>query len=52
MFDSICHALGICPCCNHKLVAILQAIPIIFVWCGSYLCFWKIFKKPVDKDDK
>ena len=24
----------------------------LLVWCGSYLCFWKIFKKPIDKDDK
>jgi hypothetical protein len=52
MFNSICHALGICPCCHSNLVAILSVLPAMAVWAGSYLCFWKLFKKPIDKDDK
>lgn len=52
MFNSICHALGICPCCHQNFVAILTVIPAFLAWFASFFCFWKLFKKPVDKDDK
>lgn len=52
MFNSICHALGICPCCHYKLTAFMAALPALLLWTGSFFCFWKLFKKPIDKDDK